>query len=51
MGQRPGGGGLEYKKGGGVRRLAWGCKFKILVSLRVSRKNHQMNIFRLQCLA
>ena len=26
-----GGGGLEYKKGGGARRLAWGCKLQILV--------------------
>ena len=36
-----GGGGLEYKKGGGAGRLAQGCKFQILVSLRVLRKNHQ----------
>ena len=31
----PGGGGLPYEMDGDARRLAWGCKFRILVSLRV----------------
>ena len=36
-----GGEGLVYKKVGGSRRLAWGCKFQLLVSLGVLRKNHK----------
>ena len=32
----PGGGGrLPYERDGDARRLAYGCKFRILVSLRV----------------
>ena len=31
--QMPGRGGLPYERGGDARRLAWGCKFQILVSL------------------
>ena len=32
-----GGGGLRYETGGDARRLAQGCKFGCLVSLRVSQ--------------
>ena len=34
-----GGGGVPYKKGRDARRLAWSCKFRILVSLRVFGQN------------
>ena len=39
-----GGGGLEYKKGGGARRLDKGCKFQIWISLRVLKKNRQYRL-------
>ena len=35
-----GGGGLPYERGGDVRRLAYECKFQILVSLRVFWAKH-----------
>ena len=35
MGERGGDGGVPYEKGGNARRLAEGCKFRILVSHRV----------------
>ena len=37
-----GGGILPYKKGRDARRLAWGCKFRVLVSLGVfwAKRNH-----------
>ena len=34
----PGGGKSANERGGDARRLAWGCKFRILVSLRVVRE-------------
>ena len=36
-----GGGGLPYETDGDARRLAYGCKFWILVSLRVFRAKPQ----------
>ena len=36
----PGGGGLPYERGGDARRLAYECKFQILVSLRVFWAKH-----------
>ena len=33
-------GGLPYESGGDARRLAYGCKFQILVSLRVFWAKH-----------
>ena len=35
-----GGGGLPYERGGDARRLAYDCKFQILVSLRVFWAKH-----------
>ena len=38
---RPGGGGdTVYERGGDARRLAYGCKFRILVSLKVFLAKH-----------
>ncbi len=37
----PVGGGLSYKRDRGARRLAYGCKFRIVVSLNVFRTKHQ----------
>ena len=35
LGPGRGGGGITYERGGDARRLALGCKFRILVSLGV----------------
>ena len=35
------GGGLPYERGGDARRLAYGCKFRVLVSLRVFITKHE----------
>ena len=40
MRQPPPGGGLPYERGGDARRLAYECKFQILVSLRVFWAKH-----------
>ena len=34
------GGGLPHERGGDARRLAWGYKFQVLVSLRVFWTKH-----------
>ena len=40
-GGRGGGEGLPYERCGDARRLAYGCKFRVLVSLRVFIAKHE----------
>ena len=41
-----GGGDSPYEIGGDARRLAWGCKFPILVSFRVfwAKRHHHLAV-------
>ena len=42
----PGGGAGPYERGGDASRLAWGCKFQMLVLLRVFWGKHHHIISR-----
>ena len=43
-------GGISYERGGDARRLGEGCKFRILVSLRVVARKELLYIFISLCL-